>query len=80
MTDQIVTWVDRHLTDIIKIVVIGFGVIYGYITLQKDVEALYELRRNDKESIERALVDIKTELRDLRLTLVDVLKQKRSEQ
>lgn len=80
MTDQLVTWVDRHLTDVIKIIVIGFGIIYGYITLQKDVEALYELRENDKDSIERALIDVKTELRDLRLTLVDVLKQKRSEQ
>lgn len=80
MTDQIVTWVDRHLTDVIKIVVIGFGIVYGYITLQKDVESLYELRRNDKESIEKALIEVKTELRDLRLALVDVLKYKRSQE
>ena len=76
MTQQVVSWVDKHFTDVVKIGLIAFGILYGYITLQSDVSNLKELRKTDKESIEKTLVEIKVELRDLKLVLIEVIKQR----
>lgn len=79
MTDKVETWIDRHLGEVVKIAIIVFGVIYGYIQIQSDVENLKAIRVSDKEGITRSIDELKYEVRELRNVLIQVIKENKQQ-
>lgn len=71
------SWIERHLGEIIKVILVVSAVIVGYVQLRTDVEHLKEIRKSDKEDIKESLKEIKLEISKLRDALVIIAKEQK---